>query len=127
MDLHLLESILIKQKNIERIDLISLDDYVRETKIIPSMVKVDVEGAENLVILGAKNLIKNYRPNFIVECENIKILENIDLWMEVFKGYKFRKAGTKDFSDVSQIESVVIKYLDEGVKLMDILLIPNEV
>ena len=115
------------KKNIERIDLISLDDYVRETNIIPSLVKVDVEGAENLVILGAKNLIKNYRPNFIVECENIKILENIDLWTETFNGYKFRKAGTVDFSNINQIQKVVKKYLDEGVTIMDILLVPNEV
>ncbi len=115
------------KKNIERIDLVSLDDYVRETSIVPSMVKVDVEGAENLVVFGAKNIIKNHRPNFIIECDNLKILENIDLWTEAFNGYKFRKIGTKDFSNITKIESVVKKYINEGIKVMDILLIPNEV
>ena len=59
--------------------------------------------------------------------ENIKILENIDLWTETFNGYKFRKAGTVDFSNINQIQKVVKKYLDEGVTIMDILLVPNEV
>ena len=112
------------KNNIERIDLISLDDYVRETNVIPSMVKVDVEGAENLVVFGAKNLIKNHRPNFIIECDNLKILENIDLWVEAFHGYNFRKVGSKDFSKITEIENVVKKYLSEGTKMMDILLIP---
>lgn len=115
------------KKNIEKIELIGLDDYVAETKVFPSLVKVDVEGAENLVIAGARNLIKNHKPNFIIECENSKILEDLTLWREVFLGYKFRKVGTSDFSSILEIENVVKKYLSEGTKIMDILLVPDDI
>lgn len=115
------------KNNIERIELISLDDYVTETNVIPSLVKVDVEGAENLVILGARDLIKNHSPNFIIECECIKLLENLAQWKEVFADYKFRKVGTDHFSSITQIESVVKNYLADGIKLMDILFVPNNI
>lgn len=114
-------------KKSESIELISLDDYIKEVNVIPSLVKIDVEGAENLVIRGARNLIKNHMPNFIIECDNANILENIGQWNEIFSGYKFRKTGTGTFYNISQMESVIKKYLSEGVELMDILIIPEEV
>ena len=38
---------------------ISLDDYCKTNKITPSHIKIDVDGAENLVVNGAKVLLSN--------------------------------------------------------------------
>ena len=38
---------------------ISLDDYSKTNKIIPTHIKIDVDGAENLVVSGAKVLLSN--------------------------------------------------------------------
>lgn len=41
---------------------VSLDDFVEKSKIIPNILKIDVEGAEFHVIKGAKNLLLKYKP-----------------------------------------------------------------
>lgn len=111
-------------KNIERIELISLDEFVLESKEIPSLVKVDVEGAEHLVLEGAKNLIKNHRPVFIIESDNKKILENPEYWKSLFEGYNIRAVGKKEFSAIRDIESVVKKNIESGWMTTDYLFVP---
>ena len=113
------------QNNIERIELISLDDYIAETNIIPSLIKVDVEGAEELVVAGALKLIRTHKPTFIIESDNRKILENIQLWRESFEGYKFRAVGEKEFHSVSQIETLIKTFISEGKLGTDYLFVPE--
>jgi hypothetical protein len=38
----------------------------RETQLIPAAIKIDVEGAELLVLEGAKTLLKRYRPILMI-------------------------------------------------------------
>ena len=44
----------------------TLDDLLRDERSI-DLIKMDVEGAEHLVILGAKNILKTHRPVIISE------------------------------------------------------------
>jgi FkbM family methyltransferase len=60
-----------------------LDDIVN-TKV--DLVKIDVEGAEELVIKGCKELIKRYYPNFLIEVK-IKNRKNVSNIMRSY-GYK---------------------------------------
>jgi FkbM family methyltransferase len=47
---------------------VSLDDFVRDgSSPAPTVVKLDVEGAEGLVIRGALQVLRNHRPVLIVE------------------------------------------------------------
>lgn len=46
---------------------ITLDDFVEEYKIVPSIMKVDIEGAEHLFLLGASNVLKKYNPIIYME------------------------------------------------------------
>jgi FkbM family methyltransferase len=39
-----------------------IDDFVKETGIIPKAIKIDVEGAELMVLKGAIRTLKNHRP-----------------------------------------------------------------
>lgn len=49
-------------ENTESIPEVKLDDYVNATKIIPNALTMDVEGAEYLILTGAKETIKKYKP-----------------------------------------------------------------
>jgi FkbM family methyltransferase len=45
---------------------ITLDHYYRDYGAIPDLVKIDVEGAELLVLRGAEELLKRHHPRLIV-------------------------------------------------------------
>jgi FkbM family methyltransferase len=44
------------------IEIISLDDFIRMRKIRPDFIKIDVQGAEYLVLEGMKDLLENNYP-----------------------------------------------------------------
>lgn len=59
---------------------ISLDDYSKTNKIIPTHIKIDVDGAEKLVINGAKVLLSNktVKDIFIeIDHKNMELKETI--------------------------------------------------
>lgn len=51
----------------EPIDLITIDEYVREAAIAPALVKIDVEGAELLALDGMAHVLDTFRPELIIE------------------------------------------------------------
>jgi len=66
--------------SIIEVDSISLDDYITSHGIVPNVIKVDVEGAEKLVLDGATELLKAFDCYWIIsthshdlykECEYI--------------------------------------------------------
>lgn len=57
------------------VPVIALDDYPAEVPQRVSVLKVDVEGAEKGVFVGADSLIRKYSPLLVFECEN-RHLEN---------------------------------------------------
>lgn len=77
------------------IEVISLDDYFQSKKIFPNLIKIDVEGHEKEVLLGAQNLLKTSKPYIIMECENrhlkgASIFEIFEILIEMgYQGYFF--------------------------------------
>ena len=53
-------------ENTENIPEIKLDDYVDKTKIVPTVLNIDVEGAELLVLKGAEKTLKEHKPKIYV-------------------------------------------------------------
>jgi len=51
----------VKVKNIH------LDDYVKEKKLRPRLIKIDVEGAEHEVLKGAEKTLTELRPVLLIE------------------------------------------------------------
>ncbi len=49
------------------VDSITLDDFFFERSIVPDMIKIDVEGAEQLVINGSLNYLDQHAPLIIME------------------------------------------------------------
>ena len=53
------------------IETTTVDDYCRENRVIPNGVKIDVEGAEDLVIEGSRGIIETCRPWLLVEFHSV--------------------------------------------------------
>jgi FkbM family methyltransferase len=51
------------------VPVITLDDYLQNKERQPDFIKIDVEGFEYNVIIGAKNTIENYKPNLMIEIQ----------------------------------------------------------
>lgn len=50
------------------VPLLRLDDFCAERGIVPDLVKVDVEGAEEMVLRGAEALLRESAPTYVI-CE----------------------------------------------------------
>ena len=79
---HALEN---KKESIQ-ISAISLDDYIEKYKIIPSVIKVDVEGAENLVLEGATKLLQNFNTTWVISTHSSELFDECKDIMECY-GY----------------------------------------
>lgn len=69
------------------VKLTSIDIFINETGIKPDFIKIDVEGAESLVMEGFKENISKIKPTIIIEVHDIEQSEKI---LTFFKplGYK---------------------------------------
>jgi FkbM family methyltransferase len=45
----------------------TIDTYCREQNFVPNLIKVDVEGSEYDVLLGARNILSDHHPVLVVE------------------------------------------------------------
>jgi len=73
------------------IQTVTLDSFCREVDVKPNLVKIDVEGAELLVLYGAKNLMSESFPTIILSVHpywlpHDQSLHQIVEWIEGF-GY----------------------------------------
>lgn len=60
----------------EIVNCLTLDEIVCEHQLNPGLIKVDVEGAEYKVLLGAKKCLKEFSPTLIIECSD-KLLKGM--------------------------------------------------
>ena len=51
----------------QRVSTISLDRFITKKQVYPNLLKIDVEGAELLVLEGARNYLLNSKPIIIIE------------------------------------------------------------
>ena len=51
-----------------QVSCITLDSYVKQSNLIPDLVKLDVEGSEFQILLGARNTLQSFRPLVVFEC-----------------------------------------------------------
>ncbi|HJT50507.1 MAG TPA: FkbM family methyltransferase [Nitrosospira sp.] len=52
---------------------ISLDDYARRVGRMPDVIKMDIEGAEHLAMMGAAEILREARPPVVVEFSSSNI------------------------------------------------------
>jgi FkbM family methyltransferase len=61
------ESSMLRGSRSISVSTMSLDDTCQEYGIEPTFIKIDVEGAEGLVMRGAQSTIKKFRPTILLE------------------------------------------------------------
>jgi FkbM family methyltransferase len=52
-----------------KVPVIRIDDYLQNKSNYPNFIKIDVEGFEFNVIIGAKNTIEKYKPSLMIEIQ----------------------------------------------------------
>lgn len=84
----------------ERVEVLRLDDLVkRESLPLPDVIKIDVEGKEYGVLLGAEETIRAARPEIFLELHGSDLHEQLQIQKEVRSilqrwGYRvFRLSG----------------------------------
>jgi FkbM family methyltransferase len=79
---------LLEEHDVERlnVNLIKLDDFVAENKVIPDLIKIDTEGNELNVIKGAESTIRSTQPLIIFEANNLS--DRDQLW-KVFADLRY--------------------------------------
>jgi FkbM family methyltransferase len=53
------------------VPVVSLDKYLQSNRLKPSLIKIDVEGAELLVLRGARRTLREVRPLILVEIHDL--------------------------------------------------------
>ncbi len=74
-------------KKVIPVDVISLDEWLQESSSRPpTLVKIDVEGAEFQVIQGMLQIIRRFRPKIVYEIDHPRegSLQEIKIQMDVF-------------------------------------------
>ncbi len=68
----------------DKVETISLDqlDSVLGIKDLPDIMKIDVEGAEYMVLLGAERLISNKKPIIFIEVHSILNMFNVLIYLQ---------------------------------------------
>ena len=74
-------------KKIIQVPAISLDDWIQENKVIPSLIKIDTEGAEPGILRGAKKILNDYRPTIL--CEVLSTTAGEELMSVLPNNYRF--------------------------------------
>jgi FkbM family methyltransferase len=59
----------LSEKGAQPVATISCDSFVERFSVIPSVIKIDVEGAEWHVLQGADRLLRNHHPALILEID----------------------------------------------------------
>lgn len=49
------------------VEVVTLDSFVQRMGVVPNFVKIDVEGAESLVLRGMENILTGARPRIMIE------------------------------------------------------------
>ena len=62
------------------VEAITLDDYVQGHRP-PSLVKIDVEGAELHVLNGAQELLSYYKPLVLCEVHSTELASQVENWL----------------------------------------------
>ncbi len=114
-----------KDKYVEKIELLSLDEFSEKQKVVPNIIKIDVEGAEKFAVKGALNLIKNVKPHFVIEVEHKNFLGDSAFWIETFQNYTVRGLGEVEFIQIPLLIERIKKEYSLGIKARDYSFKPN--
>ncbi len=88
------------------VSVISLDTFIKESKLIPNLLKIDVEGAELSVLKGAKELLSISKPIILIETHGDTIKKKC---FEFLKQMGYRYFEPIDSNSIREANDFVIK------------------
>ena len=70
----------------------NLDFYLRTTKKVPTIIKIDIEGDEMKALAGSRKILKKYHPKIILETHSKELKkECLDFLFKLKYAVKHRK------------------------------------
>ena len=97
---------------------VKLDSLVKSHNLSPGVIKIDVEGAERLVLKGASETLRIFRPVVIAECSRALLTPMGTTPEEIIEGFKLLNYRVLDAQDPTLLPAM----RDYG----DILCLPRE-
>jgi FkbM family methyltransferase len=85
-----------------RIETISIDSYIEKTGVVPAFIKIDTEGAEVMVLNGAKRLLSSKRPVIFLSTHGKSIHEECCRLLSSL-GYRFEPITGVDIANTSEL------------------------
>jgi FkbM family methyltransferase len=103
-----------ERKTTIQVETITPDDFSKITNTYPNAVKVDVEGAELLVLQGSRELLKECRAAFIVSVHPTWLPpgQNVTEVFDLFRVHRYKVAASQ-----------LVQY--DGADFGDYLLVPG--
>lgn len=84
------------------VQTISIDEFVRNSGYIPHILKIDVEGAELLVLKGAKETFSSTKPKIFLSIHTAELEKKCIEYLKDF-GYKFILLDEKERPSVEYL------------------------
>ena len=92
-------------KNQFEVDTIALDDFIyRDKHPAPDMIKIDIEGAEGLALMGMRRLLKEAKPTLLIELHGPEAAKTV--WEELSEADYSVRALKKGYPVVHDLESM---------------------
>lgn len=94
--------IVISEKNnkkMQGVQGVSLDDFCEKNKVFPTILKIDVEGAEADVFRGAQRIIEMAHPKIFLAIHSAKLAEECESFL-VKRGYIIKHINPSDTLDL---------------------------
>ena len=78
------------------VNVVCLDDLWKQAELpAPDVIKLDVEGAEFAVLLGAERLIRTARPVIFLATHGVEVQHQCEVWLQT-SGYKLSSLNSPD-------------------------------
>jgi FkbM family methyltransferase len=77
----------VRGENTIEVDAVALDDFAKGNPL-PTVIKIDVEGAEADVLRGSEEVFRGSKPVLICEVHHGRAADDVTRWLEE-RGYEF--------------------------------------
>lgn len=99
----------INEEGNEKVELISIDEFVREHDLSIGLIKIDVEGYEFEVLKGAKKTIEKFKPVLLISIYHHpeELFGTKNFIQEMVPDYKFKIKQLADIRPLGEIHLIM--------------------
>jgi FkbM family methyltransferase len=117
---------LLEKRNFKKMNvkLVTMDTFCKETRRVPNLIKIDVEGAEEDVLKGGSRTLKEADPTIIMEVWCTPFTENYRNALKIlkkagFKCFSIEEEGTLKERDYKKIEDYFKELQEKYISIRD--------